>query len=255
MTDQSQETEIKGDIFTPTEKEDNKEVNDQKTTSDQEVKTSTDEKAPDLEAIFNERLKSIVDDKGEQKYKDVFTALEALNHSQRYIKTLEEENKQYKETRVEQDTLEQALQNISAKSTQPEPTKSEGLNAEQIKQMVSSTLMEEKTKETKNMNKKHVSEALVQKFGDVEKAKQAYSAKAAELGVDVDMLADLASVSPKAVLAYFETPRETFSTSKGSINPQALGTKPQQPIDYAARFYKSSDPSISKWKEAGEGLK
>lgn len=253
MTDQSTETEIKGDIFTPNKEEET--VNDQKTTSDQEVKTSTEEKAPDLEAVFNERLKNIVDDKGEQKYKDVFTALEALNHSQRYIKTLEDENKQYKETRVEQDTLEQALQNISAKDNRPEPTKSEGLNAEQIKQMVSSTLMEEKTKETKNINKNHVSEALVQKFGDVEKAKKAYSDKAAELGVDVDMLADLASVSPKAVLAYFDTPKETFSTSRGSINPQALGTKPQETVDYAARFYKSSDPSISKWKEAGEGLK
>ena len=247
MTDQSTEQTNKN-IF------EEQKVDDQKTTSDQEVKTSTENTAPDLEAIFGEKLSTIVDDEGEQKYKDVFTALEALNHSQQYIKTLEKENKTFRDNKMETDTLQQAFENISAKNNQPEPTKSEGINAEQLKQMISETLMETKTKELKDSNKKQVSDVLVKQYGDAEKAKQAYVSKAEELGIDVNTLVDLAASSPKAALSFFETSESSYSKTTGSVNTEALRPSQGKPVDYASRYFNSSDGSVHKWKEAAEGL-
>ena len=247
MTDQSIEQENKN-IFEETK------VEDQKTNPDQDDKTSTQNKAPDLEAIFNEKLSSIVDDKGEQKYKDVFTALEALNHSQQYIRTLEEENKTFRDTKMERDTLQQAFQNISAKNNQPETTKSEGVDAEQLKQMISATLMETKSEELRQTNKKSVSEALVKKYGSSEKAKEAYEKKAEELGIDPKMLADLAASSPKAALAFFGSADSSYSKTTGSINPSALKPNGDKQVDYSARYFNSSEGFANKWREAGEGL-
>jgi hypothetical protein len=251
MTDQSTEEKVAPveNIF------EEQKVDDQKTTSDQEVKISTDNnKAPDLEAVFNERLSTIVDDRGEPKYKDVFTALEALNHSQRYIKTLEEENKLHRETKMEKDTLEQAFSTISAKNNQQEPTKTEGVDAEQLKQMIAESLKEEKTKEIQESNKLTVSNSLIQKYGNAEKAKQAYQNKADELGIDVTTLVELAASSPKAVLAYFGSSDTSYSKTTGSINTEALKPIGDKPVDYTSRYFNSSGSSVHKWKEAGEGL-
>lgn len=228
------------------------EANDQKATSDQEVKAKLDQ--VDIDSIFNDKLKTITDEKGEQKYKDVFTAIEALKHSQNYIKTLEEENRSYRETKVEQDTFAEALNNISAKK-EPETTKSEGIDAEKLKGMTLETLMEYEKSKQEEANKKAVSDALLNKFGDSEKAKKAYSDKANDLGIDLETFVALAAKSPKAVLSYFDAKESTPSPSKGSINTQALGSqKKEEHVDFRSRYFNNSDPSVSKWKSAGEVL-
>ncbi len=245
MTDQVNE----GTIF-------NKEVestivNDQKTVPD----TGTKVNQPDFNAVFKDQLTSITDDKGEQKYKDVMTALEALKHTQQHVKTLEEENQQFRQAKTQQETLDTALQNISAKK-EPETTKSEAIDAEQLKGMTLETLREYEQGKAQEANKQTVSDALVKQYGDMNKAKQAYEEKATELGISVETLVELAGQSPKAALAYFSsTPTNIPTSTKGSINTQALSdTSPKESVDYTARYFNTRSPSVDKWREAGSGL-
>lgn len=243
MTDQ---VENKEDIFTPEPK---KEV-----ASDQEAKT-VEHKAPDIDSIFRDKLSAIVDDKGEQKYRDPFTALEALKHSQEYIKTLEEENRIYREKKTQEDTLEEAFNRMSAKQ-EPEPTKSEGFDADKVKGMTFEAIQEYERRKQEDANKKAVSDALLQKFGDKEKAIEAYNKKAEELGIDTDTLIALSKKSPKAVLSYFNVEQKAQpNPSRGTVNTSAIKPDQSEDIDYTSRYFKSSSPETSKWRAAGESLK
>lgn len=237
VTENNQEQEVTGSIFQ------NSNAKDQKAASDHEAKSVT----PDIDSIFKDKLGAIMDDKGEQKYKDVFTALDALKYTQDHVKTLEEENRRFREEATKNDTLQQALNNISAKD-RPEPTKSEGIDADKLKGMTLETLMEYERTKTEEKNKTEVSDALIKKYGDRSKAEKAYSDKAAELGIDLDTFVTLAAKSPKAVLSYFDTKTTIPNPSSGSINSAALQGKPSEEIDYMAKYYSSSDNSLAKWR-------
>ncbi len=246
MTDQVSTEET---IFN---KEETTQVNDQKTVP---PTPGTKIDQPDFNAVFKDQLSGITDDNGEQKYKDVMTALEALKHTQQHVKTLEEENKQFRTAKTQQETLDTALQNISAKK-EPETTKSEAIDAEQLKGMTLETLMEYEKSKAQEANKQTVSDSLVRQYGDIAKAKQAYSDKANELGINVETLVELAGQSPKAALAYFNSTSESVpSSTKGSINTQALtDTGKKDEVDYTARYFNTRSPSVDKWREAGGNL-
>ena len=245
MTDQVENKEET--IFTEEKKP------DQKATSDQEVKTVENKPAPDLESIFQEQLSAIVDDKGEQKYKDPFTALEALKYTQQHVRTLEEENKSYRDKLTQDNTLEEALNRMSA-TQEPEPTRSEGIDAEKVRSVAMETIQQLEKDKAEAANKKAVSDALVQKYGDKEKAKQAYIDKAEELGIDVDTLVSLSAKSPKAALSYFEASQtNTPNPTRGNINPSALREEKEE-VDYTSRYFTSTSPETSKWRAAGDSL-
>lgn len=246
MTDQSTET-----IFEETKTE------DQPVTKVADQQPVVKAPQPDIDSIFKDQLNSITDEAGEQKYKDVMTALEALKHSQNHIKTLQEENLQYRESQVEQQTLEQALQNVSANTEVQAPTSQETkIDAEQLKGITLDTLMEYEKGKTEAANKQAVEDTLVNHFGDSEKAKKALVDRATELGVEVSVMSSLAAKSPAAALAYFNISPSTSKPSKeGSINTEALGkTNTTSEVDYRARYYQTSSPAATKWANAGKSL-
>lgn len=220
-------------------------------TSDQEVKTDP----IDVNELFKDKLAAITNEDGVPKYRDLSQQLEAHAHAEKHIKTLEQELKELREKMQEQETMQEALNNISAKK-EPEATKSEGIDAESLKGMTLEAIKEYERSKVVEANKKSVSDSLIQKFGDKEKAKKAYVDKAEELGISVDTLVELAAQSPKAVLSYFGASSSSPNPSsiKGSINTQSLKEQPKDTTDYTARYFKTPNPSISKWREAGEGL-
>lgn len=207
-------------------------------------------KDDDFEKILTEKLSLIVDDKGEQKYRDPIVALDALQQSQQFIKTLQEENRTYRETLTQKETMEQARQNISA-TKEPETTKSEGIDAEKLREVTLDSIRQYEAEKMIKANIQSVSDKLIETFGDAEKAKAAYSEKAKQLGMTTDKLMDLAATSPKAVLEYFkvtETPNKP-KASQGTINTQTLTGQSMESVDITARYFSSSDPAISKWRE------
>lgn len=244
MTDQ-----VEGTIF----KEDVKPVEGN---PDQGKKAPADQQ-PDLNQVFSEHLSQIKNEEGEQKYKDVFTALSALKHTQEHVKTLEEENNRYRQETVKAKTMDEVLQQIEAtKGTKQEPTSSTELDVDQLRNVTFDTIRQYEAQKAAAANKQAVSDALIEKFKDGEKAVQAFNDKASELGLTSEMLEELSATSPKAVLEYFQTSMKgTSKITEGSVNTEALAnaSKPSEAkknIMYGA----STNDILSAWRSAGQSV-
>lgn len=185
---------------------------------------------------FADKLKNIVNDQGQQKYENTEKALEALAASQAHIKRLEDEAKareQEQQKLREEATKAQALEEIVQRLTgnrnrAPEvETPTNPVDVEKvIATQVQNALSVEKQREAANANGQAVRNALVGKFGDVEKAREAVNAKASELGMTNEGLAALSSQNPKLVLSLFgltgqhSTPQVTTPSSTPLTRPQ-----------------------------------
>jgi len=249
-------------LFSNKEEKETK-VEDQSTTpKDDQPSGEKESQTVDINSLFADQLKRITDDNGEQKYKDLPTALEALYHSQKHIKTLEQENLEKEKAITQMETLQQAQQNLSSLNTEQatqEPTSSQGkgVSQEEIENIALSAFEKRKALETQEANKAKVEkEILAKTAGDVEKAAKIFSSKAEELGLSVQDLTDLSKKSPNAVLAYFKgDSNDTLKATKSSVNSEALktvGLKSQDTNDIPKFLSNSSSPESSAWKAAGE---
>lgn len=228
-------------------------------TSDQQQSPNNQQQV-DLNAIFQDRLSGITNDNGEPKYKDVYTALEALKHSQDYIRTLETENKGFKEELTKHETLEEAFNRLNSTNTNQNTDNTNSkkeIDVETLRRLVREEA-ELSSKETrKQQNSTQVSSELVKKFGDVDKAKKAFQDKAEELGVTFDFLSDLASNSPKAVLAYFQTTQNTtFSKNiQGSVNTSSTNQEEVNKPKIGGIMHGSSTQDVlSAWRAAKDAV-
>ena len=248
MTDQ-------GTIFNPEQPEQpaaQPEVKpDQTATPDQGVKS------PDLNEVFADALSSIKNENGEQKYSDVFTALNALKHTQDHVRTLEEENRTFREESIKAKTMDEVLQQVTANKDQTVQTVPAGLDAESVKDVTLDTLRQYEAQKMAQANQQDVVAKLTNKFGSAEKAEEMFNNKAAELGLSVDFMNQLAASSPKAVLNYFDVKGEVTLNKnvEGSINTDALQAhqepaKPRKNIMYGA----SSSEIVDAWRSAGKDL-
>lgn len=198
---------------------------------------------PDLNDPFADKLKAIVNEKGEPKYKDTQSALDALKASQDHIKRLEDEAKLRQSEisnavaeKARADALEEIVQRFSNNSPPPSkvetPTKEVDETA--IVKTLEALLERRDAKTVAQTNVQAVTSALVAKFGDEEKTKAAVAAKAAELGMTPQKLGALSSENPKAVLAWFgvgATPTAAQSTtpSQSPLNPSKPNTGVEMP--------------------------
>lgn len=151
-------------------------------------------------------LQSIKNEKGEPKYKTVEDAIKALQHSQSYIPTLTEEKKRM-EFELEQlrsqvgkvNELETTVKNLIEKSQSPATTAAPAIDEGKIKELISNSINEVKTREDMDRNAKSVVATVASKFGD--KAEEVFYGKAAELGMSKAEINHLAATRPKAVLS------------------------------------------------------
>jgi hypothetical protein len=215
---------------------------------------------PDYNAIFKDKLAGITNDKGEQKYSDVFTALEALKVTQDHVRTLESENKDLRTNITKSETIEEALNRLTTNRDQ-NTDKTQGkqeIDVEELRRIAreENLLM---TKEQQAIaNKNAVSEALIKKYGEKEKAKKAFQDKADTLGISFDFLQDLASTSPKAVLAYFESQSTTNNTNKsfsqGTVNSESTFGEPVKRKIGGVMYGSSTKDVLSAWNSAKESV-
>lgn len=176
--------------------------------TNQETKIATDTNTN----LFDDKLKEIVNDQGQPKYKDVNAALEALKASQDHIKRLEDEAKARtaEEQRLREDAakavaLEEIVNRLAgnAQSTQTkvETTTNAGTSEEAIVKTLDRVLQQREASARAQANLTNVQNALLAKFG--EKTNEVVAAKAAELGTTTQRLGALSSETPQAVLALF----------------------------------------------------
>jgi hypothetical protein len=191
---------------------------------------------------FADKLKTIVNDQGEPKYKDTQAALDALKASQDHIKRLEDEAKAKQSLldnaaaeKARADALEEIVQRFS---NSPPPSKVETPTKEvdetAIVKTLETLLNQRDAKTVAQNNVQAVTSALVAKFGDEAKTKEAVAAKAAELGMTPQRLGALSSENPKAVLAWFGVDAKVASPqpttpSQTPLNPPKPSTGVEMP--------------------------
>lgn len=168
-------------------------------------------------------LASIKNEQGVPKYKDVPTALSALQHSQAFIDQLKREKAeqdaklaQLQAELEKRQAVEDVVNRLSQPSSNAATTNTEVLTPEQIAKLVQDQLQQATDLSQKEANLRKVNETLITRFGD--KAGEVLKAKATELGMTVAELGELAQKTPQAVLAYFP------ATTKDTPQPSGLNT-------------------------------
>jgi len=202
-----------------------------------------------------------------KKYETAEDAAKALYHSQRHIEKLEQEARErqaaFDAQSAEQKTVEQILAAIDAKTEQSPPSIQNGLTPpveptapveapkeQDLEELVAKYVSEDRARRQTESNFNKAVSALDGKYGSREATNQAVAAKAAELGVGVTFLKELASSSPDGFLSVMgasssnvsrplNVPKDINATSLSKNTPNG----PAQPR--TARWYrelKASDP-------------
>ncbi len=166
--------------------------------------------APIVASPFDDKLKVIVNEQGQPKYKSVEDALASIPNSQAHIAQLEAENKvrdaeilRLREEVKAKEALEQVVERLTNNKEQAPPVtpQSAGLSEDAIAKLVTATLDQRSAAAEAQANIDNVSNVLTAKFGD--KVKEQIAAKALELNTTPQKLGALSSTNPALVLSLF----------------------------------------------------
>lgn len=186
--------------------------------------------------IFATQLMNIRNERGEPKYDSIEKALDALRHSQEYIPQLKteaerwkEEAERYKAELEKRASVEETISKFTTQRTPEAPSTTteapKALDESAVQEMLQRALSEREKKTLAENNIAALTNTLTQKFGD--KAKEVLSAKAAELGLPMETVKHLASTSPSAVLAWFNS----SSPASSGAPVRSTVTLPSAPRD------------------------
>ena len=224
------------DIFsTPVEPE---QIKDEQGTTNTDGSSLSSSNASSPEADALALLASIKNERGEQKYTDLPKALEGLRNAQEYIPQLkdtlaqrEQELEQLREQLTKSSKVEDLVTKLTASQTDQNTTAS-GLDEQKAMALFEQLLNQKEATKLAESNREVVNTELVTRYGSVESAKNAFEAKAQELGINPAELKRLTESTPKMVLALFPNQGGSPSAAppKSSVNTAAMmsQTKPDQ---------------------------
>lgn len=184
---------------------------------------------------FADQLSSIKNENGEQKYKDVDTALKALQESQQFIKQLKDEKSaveaKLNEANTEltkmgsiDDFVNKLSPNTEPKADPATPANVEGLSAEKVAEMLDQRMAQQAQSAAEESNFKRVVEALSSVHGD--KTAEHIKTKADELGTTPAALKDMAKTNPTMALAILGG-----AGGKSTAPSQSTTIPPMKPSD------------------------
>lgn len=180
-----------------------------------------------------------------KKYKTVEDLAKAYAHADVHITKITSEKAEIEERAK---TMEAQLEILNKLATNPTPT-TQGTttpavetNAKEdpkegdIEAKIRSTVEQLGEEQKRAANTQKVDAALIERFGESEKATEFLKTKAAELGLGVKFLTDLAASSPMAFFATVgleATQPKSDSAPKSTVNAAALGATAVKPNTYA----------------------
>lgn len=207
-------------------------------------------------------LAGIVNEEGTQKYSDVSTALAALTESQRFITTLKGEAVEKDKLIAENVAAEKLLEAVTNKGQQEpqSPAAAPTVDASAVARIVEHVVSSNEQKKTADTNMDSVVTKLSEHYGDASKAKEAYIAKADEMGLSIPQLNKLASDSPTAALAMFgTTPTKTASITQSSVNTTGFEGRPAGEAEVQEAFkgvmgFSSSSQVANAWSASKKSV-
>ena len=151
-----------------------------------------------------------------KKYSSLADAHKAFPHAQQHISTLEAENARIKAELEKRKTAEELLNDIQNGLTRTTETPAAPVyNPADISQLVRTEMERKSLEDNARVNQSNVASEFTKKFGD--KAEAEYDRIAAELGVPVASLNQLAATSPKAVFKLAGIDASVKSTQSGAL--------------------------------------
>ena len=202
---------------------------------------------------FDDLLKGIVNERGEQKYRSVEDALKGAAHAQTYIR---EQTNSMKEREARENQLAAELAELREsvkKFAQPNqaqeaPPPPKGLSEDEIGQMLERQLTLREQQRIAADNQQKVVAAMKQAFG--ERAQDAFYSKAKELGLDEAAINSLAARSPQAVLTMFGV--TGAPANSGSMAPIQTRQNTAVEIPNGDRSFIGRETSTSRLGEGHE---
>lgn len=183
------------------------------------------------DAAITTMLAGIKNERGEQKYKTLDDALNALKHSQEFIpqlnQKLSEKDSELERLRAESNKineLERTLQSLTQQKTDTSTNVSPGMSAEEVANLVNLTLSKKQQEQLANDNLALVANAVQQSFGT--EAEKVFYGKAQELGMTVQEFNALAAKNPKAVLSLVGVQNKAGTTAPVRSTVNAGGFTP-----------------------------
>ena len=176
-----------------------------------------------------EAVKSLV---GEgMKYATPEDALQSIPHAQSHIEKLEEELASVREDLIKRKAVEDVLQEIN--KTPSESVSEPQITQEQLDALIESKLATKESMAIAKANTNEVVSKFVDVYGDKDKAQEVYTQKAADLGIPVDTINNLAATSPKAVYELFGiSPTKESAPVKlnSNVNSEAAINNARAPV-------------------------
>jgi len=180
-------------------------------------------------------LGSIKNERGEPKYKDVQTALDALKHSQEFIPQVKTENEKLKQemetlraqlTQIEE--LKNTVQQLTSERNITQPTSAPAISPEAIASLIDQALTQKESLAIQKANTTLVVDQIAQAFG--KEAETVFYTKAKELGISPTDINALAAKAPEAVLQLFGLKqKQNQSANTGANTQSSINTTGYQP--------------------------
>lgn len=187
-----------------------------------------------------------------KKYATPEAALKALPHAQQHIATLEAELAALREKAQGAHNVDELYEAVQELQKQRGTPAAATVSEDAIASVLDRQLEKRQAEQLAAANVAAVKDALGKKYGD--KAKEQFAAKAAELGLTVEALSDVARKSATAALTLFGLtagPARSPAPVIGSTNTAALHSQQQpetkhKPVMFGA---KTSDV-VEAWRAA-----
>ena len=185
-----------------------------------------------------------------KKFSNVADLVKSYAESQQFIERLKTENQGIREELGQRVGAEDLFKQIVERQAEPvtkvdtaakaqEPVVEPNLKVD-LAQQIDEAISRRDQERTAAQNAQAVASKLVEVYGTEDKANEAVVAKAAELGVSVKWLQDIAMQSPKAFFATtgLEGQRQTQPNApRNEVNVAALSTATQGSNSYGTKEY------------------
>lgn len=234
-----------------------------------EVQTTDTSSSVDLSAL-QQLLLSVTNEDGQPKYRTLEDGLNALKHSQEYIPTLKKELEErerviqeLKQQQEQQDLMQKLLEEVNLlKQTEtqqpveqppvvPPASTDQGVD---VSELVAQELARQQRAQTELLNSQRVENELVKRYGDIEKARQAFAARAQSLGMGPQQIADIAKTSPDAALTLL-LPAQGTPSVQPIIGGQTPVTQASNNTDISRHFQGIKAGSMKDMMKAVEAAR
>lgn len=194
-----------------------------------------------------------------KKFKTVEDLVRGYNASQEHITKIEGENADFRRDMGTRETVEEQLRRYAEEQRKQAPNdppqdntrrETEQREPVDLDKRIREVLNNTQENQRKQTNLQEVVSTLVDTFGDETKANEAVRRRAAEVGLSVEDLQNLAARSPKAAYDLFgidkQRPRAESTAPRGNVNTQGLG-QADRIVEGTKRYYdrmKKDNPGL-----------